>query len=150
MLEASGRAAAGGQLAVRKADASTFATGILALASSSNGLRRGESVLSCWSRGVLASAAATNGVVTPSAIEVSCAREYAGKRFDDAIERKDVEALKAELSDPRFADGWWQEQIQMMLSLDKKAEQQSLAKYGLDFVTDTYLPEKLAEIGLGN
>ena len=67
----------------------------------------------------------------------------------DKLSSKDVEALKAELSDPRFADGWWQEQIQMMLSLDKKAEQQSLAKYGLDFVTDTYLPEKLAEIGLG-
>ena len=68
----------------------------------------------------------------------------------DKLSSKDVEALKAELSDPRFADGWGQEQIQMMLSLDKKAEQQSLAKYGLDFVTDTYLPEKLAEIGLGN
>ena len=67
----------------------------------------------------------------------------------DKLSSKDVEALKAELSDPRFADGWWQEQIQMMLSLDKKAEQQSLAKYGLDFVTETYLPEKLAEIGLG-
>jgi DNA topoisomerase-6 subunit A len=37
----------------------------------------------------------------------------------------------------------------MMLTMGKKAEQQSLAKYGLDFVTDTYLPEKLAEIGLG-
>ena len=36
----------------------------------------------------------------------------------------------------------------MMLELGKKAEQQSLAKYGLDFVTDTYLPEKLAELGL--
>jgi DNA topoisomerase-6 subunit A len=68
----------------------------------------------------------------------------------DNLSSKDVEALKAELSDPRFADGWWQEQIQMMLSLGKKAEQQSLAKYGLDFVTDTYLPEKLAEIGLGS
>ena len=67
----------------------------------------------------------------------------------DKLSSKDVEALKAELSDPRFADGWWQEQIQMMLTLDKKAEKQSLAKYGLDFVTDTYLPEKLAEIGLG-
>ena len=32
--------------------------------------------------------------------------------------------------------------------LNKKAEQQSLAKYGLDFVTDTYLPEKLTELGL--
>ena len=48
-----------------------------------------------------------------------------------------------ELSDPRFRDGWWQEQIQLMLDMGKKAEQQSLAKYGLDFVTDTYLPEKL-------
>jgi DNA topoisomerase-6 subunit A len=67
----------------------------------------------------------------------------------DTLSSKDVEALKAELTDPRFADGWWQSQIQMMLDLGKKAEQQSLAKYGLDFVTDTYLPEKLNEIGLG-
>ena len=36
----------------------------------------------------------------------------------------------------------------MMLEVGKKAEQQSLAKYGLDFVTDTYLPEKLGEMGL--
>jgi DNA topoisomerase-6 subunit A len=36
----------------------------------------------------------------------------------------------------------------MMLEIGKKAEQQSLAKYGLDFVTDTYLPEKLGEMGL--
>ncbi len=66
----------------------------------------------------------------------------------DDLSAKDVEALKAELSDPRFSDGWWKEQITMMLDLGKKAEQQSLAKYGLDFVTDTYLPEKLAELGL--
>jgi DNA topoisomerase-6 subunit A len=36
-----------------------------------------------------------------------------------------------------------------MKEIGQKAEQQSLAKYGLDFVTDTYLPEKLAGIGLG-
>tara|TARA_B100002052_G_scaffold83931_2_gene77081 strand:+ start:517 stop:1617 length:1101 start_codon:yes stop_codon:yes gene_type:complete len=66
----------------------------------------------------------------------------------DDLSKKDVEALNAELSDPRFADSWWQDQINMMLELGKKAEQQSLAKYGLDFVTDTYLPEKLAELGL--
>ena len=65
----------------------------------------------------------------------------------DDLSSKDVEALKAELSDPRFTDNWWQEQINMMLDLGQKAEQQSLAKYGLDFVTDTYLPEKLAEMG---
>ena len=66
----------------------------------------------------------------------------------DDLSKKDIEALNAELSDPRFADSWWQDQINMMLELGKKAEQQSLAKYGLDFVTDTYLPEKLAELGL--
>ena len=66
----------------------------------------------------------------------------------DDLTNKDIEALKSELSDPRFADGYWQEQITTMLKLGKKAEQQSLAKYGLDFVTDTYLPEKLAELGL--
>lgn len=66
----------------------------------------------------------------------------------DDLSSKDIEALKAELTDPRFADGWWQDQINMMLDLGKKAEQQSLAKYGLDFVTDTYLPEKLAGLGL--
>ena len=61
-------------------------------------------------------------------------------------EYKDIQALNAELSDPRFADAEWQEEIKLMLELGKKAEQQSLAKYGLDFVTETYLPEKLAEI----
>ena len=66
----------------------------------------------------------------------------------DDLSSKDIEALKAELTDPRFADGWWQNQINMMLDLGKKAEQQSLAKYGLDFVTDTYLPEKLTNMGL--
>jgi len=66
----------------------------------------------------------------------------------DDLSSKDVEALKAELTDPRFSSGWWQDQINMMLELGQKAEQQSLAKYGLDYVTDTYLPEKLGEMGL--
>ncbi len=66
----------------------------------------------------------------------------------DELSKKDIEALEAELTDPRFADGWWQDQINMMLDIGQKAEQQSLAKYGLDFVTDTYLPEKIGEMGL--
>jgi DNA topoisomerase-6 subunit A len=67
----------------------------------------------------------------------------------DDLTPKDIEALKAELSDPRFSTGIWQNQINQMLKEGKKAEQQSLAKYGLDYVTDEYLPEKLAEFGLG-
>ena len=67
----------------------------------------------------------------------------------DDLTKQDLNALDSELTDPRFNSGYWKEQINLMKEIGKKAEQQSLAKYGLDFVTDTYLPEKLAGIGLG-
>src|SRR5438874_6199056 len=66
----------------------------------------------------------------------------------DKLSEQDVKALEAELTDPRFADEWWKGEIELQLSLQKKSEQQALAKYGLDFVTDTYLPEKLSEMGI--
>jgi DNA topoisomerase-6 subunit A len=66
----------------------------------------------------------------------------------DALTPRDIGGLNAELSDPRFADQTWKTEIELMLKLGKKAEQQALAKYGLDFVTDRYLPEKLGELGL--
>jgi len=66
----------------------------------------------------------------------------------DKLSEKDVHALQAELTDPRFKDQFWKSEIELMLQLNKKAEQQALAKYGLDYVTDTYLPEKLGEMGL--
>jgi DNA topoisomerase-6 subunit A len=66
----------------------------------------------------------------------------------DKLSDKDLGALNAELSDPRFADEFWVNEIQAMLEMKKKSEQQALAKYGLDFVTDTYLPEKLSDMGI--
>jgi len=66
----------------------------------------------------------------------------------DKLTDKDKGALKAELSDPRFKDEFWENEIQAMIGMGKKAEQQALAKYGLDFVTDTYLPEKLTDMGI--
>ena len=66
----------------------------------------------------------------------------------DALTPRDVAALNAELSDPRFNDEFWRNEINTMLQMNKKAEQQALAKYGLDYVTDTYLPEKLGQIGI--
>ncbi len=65
----------------------------------------------------------------------------------DVLTPRDIGALNAELSDPRFATEFWRTEINTMLQVGKKAEQQALAKYGLDYVTDTYLPEKLGEIG---
>src|SRR5207302_802750 len=66
----------------------------------------------------------------------------------DALTPRDIGALNAEMTDPRFNDEFWRNEIQAMLQINKKAEQQALAKYGLDYVTDTYLPEKLGPLGL--
>jgi DNA topoisomerase VI subunit A len=66
----------------------------------------------------------------------------------DKLTDQDVRALQAELTDPRFQTAEWRSEIELMLKNGKKAEQQSLAKYGLNYVTDTYLPEKLGELGV--
>ena len=66
----------------------------------------------------------------------------------DKLSANDITALEQELQDPRFNTRFWRDEIETMLEIKKKAEQQALAKYGLDFVTDTYLPEKLGELGL--
>ena len=66
----------------------------------------------------------------------------------DKLSDKDIGALNAELSDPRFNDGFWDSEIKAMLEMKQKSEQQALAKYGLDFVTDNYLPEKLTDMGI--
>ena len=66
----------------------------------------------------------------------------------DILSKEDINALKSELTDPRFQDSFWKQEIKLQLKIGKKSEQQALAKYGLDYVTDTYLPEKLAEMGL--
>lgn len=66
----------------------------------------------------------------------------------DRLSDVDIKALEAELTDPRFRDPFWKTEIETMLENKKKAEQQALAKYGLDYVTDKYLPEKLAQAGI--
>lgn len=66
----------------------------------------------------------------------------------DPLKDSDINALENELEDPRFDTEFWREQIELQLEIGKKAEQQALASRGLDFVTDTYLPERLKEMGL--
>ena len=66
----------------------------------------------------------------------------------DPLSDSDINALENELTDPRFMTDYWEEQIELQLDIGKKAEQQALAARGLDFVTDTYLPEQLTEMGV--
>jgi len=66
----------------------------------------------------------------------------------DKLSEQDVKALRSLLSDPRFESEFWRNEIKLQLDLGRKSEQQALAKYGLDFVTDVYLPERLTELGV--
>ena len=43
---------------------------------------------------------------------------------------------------------YWRKRIELQLDGETKAEQQSLASRGLDFVTETYLPERLDAMGV--
>jgi len=63
--------------------------------------------------------------------------EYIGIRPEDIVEYdlptdplsdSDVNALESELEDPRFQTEFWEEQIELQLDIDKKAEQQSLPR----------------------
>ncbi|QIO22730.1 DNA topoisomerase IV subunit A [Haloarcula sp. JP-L23] len=83
------------------------------------------------------------------------AAQFVGIRPEDIVEYdlptdplsdSDINALESELEDPRFQTEFWKEQIELQLDIGKKAEQQALASRGLDFVTDTYLPERLNEM----
>ena len=83
--------------------------------------------------------------------------EYVGIRPQDIVDYdlptdpladSDINALESELEDPRFQTEFWEEQIELQLDIEKKAEQQALASQGLDFVTETYLPERLSEMGV--
>ncbi|MDY6818819.1 MAG: DNA topoisomerase IV subunit A [Halobacteriales archaeon] len=66
----------------------------------------------------------------------------------DPLADSDINALESELEDPRFQSDYWDEQISLQLDIEKKAEQQALASRGLDFVTETYLPERLTAMGV--
>ena len=66
----------------------------------------------------------------------------------DPLSDSDINALESELDDPRFQTDYWEEQIELQLDIGKKSEQQSLASRGLDFVTETYLPERLSAMGI--
>ncbi|MFB6069929.1 MAG: DNA topoisomerase IV subunit A [Halanaeroarchaeum sp.] len=83
--------------------------------------------------------------------------EFIGIRPEDIVEYdlptdplsdSDENALESELEDPRFQTEYWEEQIDLQLDIGKKAEQQALASHGLDFVTETYLPERLETMGV--
>lgn len=90
-------------------------------------------------------------ITVPNAIYLGVSSSDVIKYKLPADKLKDVDrkALADLLVDPRFKDNkFWIKEIKLQIELNKKSEQQALAKYGLDYVTDVYLPEKLKELNL--
>jgi DNA topoisomerase-6 subunit A len=100
--------------------------------------------------GAIKSAHLSELLATPKAqflgLQPSDIRDY--NLPSDKLSEKDVEALHAELTDPRFATDYWKRQINLQLELGLKSEQQAFAARGLDFVTKKYLPSRLSEMGV--
>jgi DNA topoisomerase-6 subunit A len=55
----------------------------------------------------------------------------------------DLKRLDELARDIRYSGPDWQKHITEFQSLRRKAEQQAFSRYGMDFVVDTYLPDKL-------
>lgn len=100
--------------------------------------------------GAIKSAHLSEHLVTPSAkfvgVQPSDIVDY--NLPSDKLTDQDMHALRSELTDPRFDTAYWKKQIQLQIDLKRKAEQQAFAGKGLDYVTKTYLPERLSELGI--
>ena len=59
----------------------------------------------------------------------------------------DIKRAKDAMANDPFIKHYkaWQKAVNQMLKMGVRVEQQALAKHGLEFVADTYLPRKLAE-----
>ena len=61
----------------------------------------------------------------------------------DKLTEIDIKRLYELKQDPRYTDRMWHEELDTFLKIKKKSEQEAFARYGLSYIVDTYLPEKL-------
>ncbi len=81
--------------------------------------------------------------------------KFAGMSMDDlekydipkshTLPRKpaDIKRAKEMLKYPWFQSEFWQRQLKKAIQTKRKAELQSLAKYGIEFISEKYIPDKL-------
>lgn len=62
----------------------------------------------------------------------------------DSMNDADLKRLDELALDSRYTGSEWQQHIGAFRELRRKAEQQAFSRYGMDYVVDTYLAEKLA------
>ncbi|MCS4541462.1 MAG: DNA topoisomerase IV subunit A [Euryarchaeota archaeon] len=86
-------------------------------------------------------------LATPNAIWIGVTPEDITKyklptdKFNDQ-DFKRIEELK---KDPRYQGKFWQKQLELWEKMGAKSEQQGLARHGLSYVVEKYLPDKIRE-----
>ncbi len=61
----------------------------------------------------------------------------------DKLTEIDIKRLYELKADPRYTEKMWHEELDTFLRIKKKSEQEAFSRYGLSYIVDTYLPEKL-------
>lgn len=61
----------------------------------------------------------------------------------DKLTDVDIKRLYELKADPRYTEKMWHDELDIFLKIKKKSEQEAFARYGLSYIVDTYLPEKL-------
>ncbi|MDG6919320.1 MAG: hypothetical protein JRN62_07790 [Nitrososphaerota archaeon] len=61
----------------------------------------------------------------------------------DKLTEVDIKRLYELKSDPRYTEKMWHDELETFLKYKRKSEQEAFARYGLSYIVDTYLPEKL-------
>jgi DNA topoisomerase-6 subunit A len=63
----------------------------------------------------------------------------------DPLDDVDMKRLYELQKDPRYKDPLWRREIKTFMKIKKKAEQEAFSRYGLTYIVDEYLPNKLEE-----
>lgn len=94
-----------------------------------------------------AKAAHLRGLATPDAkwIGVWATDIMRYKLPTENLTEKDVKRLKELKRDPRYQGELWQREIDTFLEIEQKAELEAFSRYGLTYIVDRYLPDKLEE-----
>ena len=63
----------------------------------------------------------------------------------DPMTEADVKRAQELKKDPRYTGGVWQRELDIFLKIRRKSELEAFSKYGLTFIVDNYLKEKMQE-----
>jgi DNA topoisomerase-6 subunit A len=64
----------------------------------------------------------------------------------DSLTEMDIKRLYELKNDPRYRTGLWSREIDVFLQHKRKAEQEAFSRYGLSYIVDVYLKERMEEL----